>query len=298
MNNRAAAVFTIMGALALALVTSAPAQTLSIYDDFQDDPAEIHPFKWRGQESQYNATFAVRNTEVTRKLKNGQLQTSLRSFGSADTNVGVTGTGRNRVIVNHPALMDGDPALTAVQVTITPKKALNVDCPANTSEGNSRATVFGFFFNDGTANATTGDLVGDIVAGVNLERNSKQGSRIVAFVSRCDQAPCATALALKFVEFTRPDWKINTPETVTIRWLKATKEFEFTVSSTLGNQTKVLTYGDILPFDNELPKIGVFFPMGVQNTVLNCAAGRREGFFDALFDNFKLNSDAVTATGP
>ena len=65
----------------------------------------------------------------------------------------------------------------------------------------------------------------------------------------------------------------------------------------VGGETQILTYDDILLFDKELPK-NFFFPIGVQNTVANCAEGRLEAFFDALFDDVKINLTAVNALGP
>ena len=186
---RHAGLILAMFTIALALPAGVPAQMLGTYDTFSDP--DIDPFSWRGQDSTFTATLGVRNTESIRRITDDKLRLFLRSFGSDGTDVGTSGNGNNRVFINDPPLLDGDPQITALQAQITPKAAVNQDCQANTAQGVSRARILGFFFNDGTANATPGDLVGDIIAGVHLEQNSKLGKRIVAFISRCDQAPCS-----------------------------------------------------------------------------------------------------------
>ena len=80
---------------------------------------------------------------------------------------------------------------------------------------------------------------------------------------------------------------------MTVRWRPATKDFQFVV----GAETQILTYGNILPFDREPPK-NFFFPIGVQNTVANCSAERLEAYFDAQFDDVKINATAISALGP
>ena len=290
--RRAAGVLFVIGLVAIAAPIVIHAQTLGSYDTFAGP--EIDPVRWRGQETVFNATLGPRNTEVTRRIIGGKLETALRTFGSAVTDTGITGSANSRVLINHPALTDGDPAITAIQAGITPKAAVSEDCAANTSQGTSRARVFGLFFNDGTANTTPGDLTGDILAGVNLERNSKLGDRIVAFVARCDEPACQQPDTIKSVAFSRA-WQVNTAELVTVRWRKATKDFQFTIASALGNENHVLTYGDLDILDRERPKALIAMQLGVNNNVVNCTDGRKQAFFDALFDNVKLNSNAITA---
>lgn len=294
-----------LAALVLALIMTATigpatvaAQTLGLYDDFSTS-ALIDPGRWRGSESTWNNTLGVRDTEIVRRITTGdaatrRFQASLRTFGAVGLDTGVSGSGRNRIHIARPSLADQNPAITDIQAKITVRAgALAQDCPLNPSETRARAQVLGFFFNDGTGNTTPGDVSGDILAGVNLERHSKLGNRIVGFVARCEHAQCGDAQTLKSVTFARLPWAVNIPEVVRVSWRKATKDFQFTV----GSETQVLPYGDILPLDRELPK-NFFHAIGVQNTVANCADERLEAFFDAFFDEVKINATAATALEP
>ena len=293
--NLAAFVFTILVGLTIAPAT-AGAQALGLYDDFSSSTL-LNPGRWRGTETFINNTLGVRDTEIARRITPGaagtrRFQASLRTFGALGLNTGLSGSARNRIHIDHPNLTDQDPLITVIQARVTPIAAVAENCAANTSETRARASVLGFFFNDGTSNAVETDLNGDILAGVNLERNSKLGDRIVAFITRCDQSQCGDPQTLKAVAFAHT-WAVNRPELVTVRWRKATKDFQFVV----GTETRVLTYGDILPFDRELPK-NFFFPIGIQNTVANCASERLEAFFDAHFDDVRINATATAVLGP
>jgi hypothetical protein len=293
--NLAVVVYAILVGLTIAPATAA-AQALGLYDDFSSSTF-LNPGRWRGTDTFVNNTLGVRDTGIARRITPGatgtrRFQASLRTFGATGLNAGVSGTARNRIHIDHPNLTDQDPPLTVIQTKITPIAAVAENCALNTSETRARAHVLGFLFNDGTSNATETDLNGDILAGVNLERNSKLGDRIVAFIARCDQAQCGDAQTLKVVIFAHR-WAVNRPELVTVRWRKATKDFQFVV----GTETRVLTYGDILPFDRELPK-NFFFPIGIQNTVANCGSERLEAFFDAHFDDVRINATATAVLGP
>lgn len=294
--NLAAVAFVIVAALTMAPATAA-AQALGLYDDFSTSTL-LDPSRWRGTETFMNNTLGVRDTEIVRRITPGaagtrRFQASLRTFGATGLDSGWSGSARNRINIDHPDLADQDPPITIIQTKITPRGgAVAEDCALNTSETRARAQILGFFFNDGTGNATAGDLIGDIMAGVSLERHSKLGDRIVAFIARCDASQCGDAQTLKGVTFAHR-WVANTPELVTVRWRKATRDFQFVV----GTETRVLTYGDILPFDRELPKT-FYLAAGIQNTVANCAHERLEAFFDAYFDDVKINATATAVLGP
>lgn len=293
--NLAALLFVILVGLTIAPATAA-AQALGLYDDFSSSNL-LNPGRWRGSETFINNTLGVRDTEIARRITPGaagarRFQASLRTFGATGLNSGVSGSARNRINIDHPSLTDQDPLLTVIQTRVTPIAAVAENCALNPAETRARASVLGFFFNDGTSNAAEADLTGDILAGVNFERNSKLGDRIVAFIVRCDQSQCGDPQTLKVVTFAHR-WAVNRPELVTVRWRNATKDFQFVV----GTETRVLTYGDILPFDRELPK-NFFFPIGIQNTVANCASDRVEAFFDAHFDDVRINATATAIVGP
>jgi hypothetical protein len=280
-----------VAAVVLALAPAlAPAQSLGTYDTFSS--ALLDPVKWRGFESIQSNTLGVRDAEISRTVGDGQFRASLRTYGATGVDFGVSGSARNRIHIVHPSLTDHQPRITVLQAKVTPKAAEAQDCPINTSETRARAVVMAFFFNDGTGNATANDRTGDIIAGVQLERHSKLGNRIVGFIARCDQASCGDAQTIKFVTFEQ-SWAFNAQKTVTVLWRPSTDDFQFTV----GAEAQTVTYDDVLLQDTEAPK-DFFYTVGVQNTVANCVGERLEAFFDSQFDNVRINATAVNALGP
>jgi len=279
-----------LACLVLALAPAlAGAQTLGTYDNFST--SLLDPVRWRGVESIHSNTLGVRDTEISRSVASGQFRASLRTFGAKGTDFGLSGSSRNRLHIDHPNLTDFAPRITVLEAKVTPKAATAQDCPINTSETRARAVVMAFFFNDGTGNATPGDRTGDILAGIQLERHSKLGDRIIGFIARCDQIHCGDSQTIKFVTFDHA-WDLNTPQTVKVQWRPGTNDFQLVA----GAETQVLSYGDVILFDTEAPK-DFFYAVGVQNTVANCVDERLEAFFDSQFDDVRINATAVNVLG-
>jgi len=186
--------------------------------------------------------------------------------------------------------VDGIPPITALQAKVTVRSALAQNCAANPEATRSRANLFGFFFNDGSSTGPT-DFTGDIIAGITVERNSKTGDRIVAFLNRCDTAACVFSTNLVAAVFTRT-WTLGIAQLLTVVWQPANNRFVYTVSGGgLATETRILTYTQP---DAALPRL-FLKELRVANTVPNCTAGRRVAAIDALFDSVAINANAVPA---
>ncbi|MEX2148373.1 MAG: hypothetical protein WED01_15305, partial [Candidatus Rokuibacteriota bacterium] len=160
----------------------------------------------------------------------GKLRIALTTHGGTDSDIGTTGDGRNRLLINHPALVDGTPRITVMQAIVTVNSATAEDCTASDTATRTRAQLLAFFFNDGTGNTVPGNLKGDIVAGIQMQRDSRTGDAIVAFLSRCSNAACAPATLLKSAVFTRT-WATGAAELLTVKWQPANDRVVFTAKS-------------------------------------------------------------------
>lgn len=288
--RKAFAALTGIVAILLVPVIHAGAQTLAIYDDFNTG-SSIDPLRWRGFEQA--TTNGVINTEATRRIVADELQIALTTHGGTGSDTGSTGDGRNRLLINHPVLVDGTPRITVLQATVRVNRATVEDCSASDTATRARAQLLAFFFNDGTGNVTPGDLTGDILAGVQLQRDSRADDTIVAFLSRCTNANCASASVLKFAVFTRT-WTAGVAEVLTVKWQPANNRFLLTARSGPNTETQILTYDDIPLSDGASPK-GFVKDLRVANTVANCSTGSVGATIDARFDNVRINAAAVNA---
>jgi len=277
----------------LSLVTMSTvgsSQTLFTYDTFSTPL--INPALWRGSESAVSSTGTPVNTEIRRRIASSQLELVLTTnsnavpAGATGLTTGFTGTGTNRVRIKQAGLVDGLPEITVLQARVTVKAADVDDCASNTTGSRTRAQVSGHFFNDGTAGSGTTDLTGSIIAGLNLERHSKEGDKIVAFINRCDDSVCSFSVNLKTMTFTRT-WTLNTPETLTVRWDMDQARFQFTATGAT-TEVQTLTYGDIPLRDAGLPK-RFTKDLAVLNTPANCSAVQQEASMSALFDNVRTD---------
>lgn len=137
-------------------------------------------------------------------------------------------------------------------------------------------------------------FAGDILAGIQLQCDSRVGDTIVAFLSRCPDATCTPAATLlKFFVFTRT-WTTGVAEILTVKWQPGSDRFAFTAKSGPSTETHFLTYNDIPLADNTNPK-GFVKEVRVSNSVANCSAGPVAATMDARFDNVRINATAVNA---
>ena len=285
MNSRMrwrAGIITIMMCGVIAVFIGVSHAQLVLYDDFA--APRIDPEKWRGTEG--FSPSGNPNMEALRHIQNGQLRVLLNTSGETYANSG-SQSGRFGVEVR-----DGG-AVTAMQAKVTVKNAVAEACTANSSAtSRARAQLFGFFFNDGSSSGL-GDGTGDISAGIQLQRDSKSGDQIIAFVNRCDDFGCTLVSSVtSSVTFTA-SWTINQPVTLQIVWDSANHRFRFkAIPNTGAAEAKDISYAGLLPGTAPSRRVDDK-RLVASNSVANCVAGRREASMEVLFDTVKLNAAAV-----
>lgn len=283
MNTRSGVLLLVgIGAL-LGASGGVSAQGL-FYDSFTT-PALINPEKWQGFES------GPDDTEVERRIVNGQAQLLLRTAGSQGSDTGFLNAS-NRLRISHKALIDGTPPITLMEARVTVMGAGVGTCAANPTATHARAQVIGAFFNDGTGNKKPGDRTGDVFAGVQKTMSSVGGNHVDAFVLRCTDPACATTATVVTTggPFTR-SWVLGQADIMNITWNRAAKNFAFTVNGPSGNET--VTLGYTVP-DTGLPK-RFFNDFSSSFAVASCTAGPVSAFLDIRIDNVRLNPEAMSA---
>ena len=261
---------------------------LAIYDNFNS--AAIDATKWRGVES--NSSTALVLTESRRGIVNGKLKLEITAHGGTGSNTGLTGEARNRLLINHPALVDGAPRITVLRSVITVMRSVAENCAASDRPTRTHAGMFGFFLNDESGTDALNDFEGDVFATFDFRHDSRVGNTIEAVVARCVNPGCSTAALIGTVTFARK-WATGVPIVAIIRWQPENNRFGFTASSAdLGNETRFITY--TLP---DTKKSKAFAKdLRVSTSAANCSAGAVEGSIDARFDDVRINATAVDAT--
>jgi hypothetical protein len=269
--------FTVVFLLIIPLVLlgfSGVSQALTLYDDFNVKP--INPAKWSGTED--SAGPAAPNTESARKLAKQQLYITLTTWGRTDSNSGNAGNQGNRLSVTNPI------PVTTIQADVTVKSAKVVGCAANTTSSRARAQVLGRFFNDGTSPGP-GDRTGDILAGMQSQRDSLTGDQILAFINRCTNANCTTFTTSSSVVFAG-SWVQGVANTMSVHWDKPNKQFIYTLNPGGSQEQHVLTY----TFSDANGPVVDFKQVAAKNSAASCTAPpRANAIMKALFDNVMLN---------
>jgi hypothetical protein len=253
------------------------------YDSFST--ALINAEKWQGFES------GPDDTEVERRIVNGQAQLLLRTAGSNASDSGFLNAS-NRLRISHRALIDGIPRITMMEGRVTVFGAGVATCAANPTPTHARAQVIGAFFNDGTGNNRAGDRTSDVFASLQKTMSSVGGNHLDAFVLRCTDPACSTTASVVTAggAFTR-SWVLGQPDTMNITWNSAANNFAFTVSGTSGNETVTLSY--TVP-DTASPK-RFFNDFSNSFALASCTAGAVSAFLDTRIDNVRLNPEAMSA---
>jgi hypothetical protein len=273
----------------LALVpATAGAQALAIYDTF--DGTTIDPVKWRGAESA--SSLAIVSSDAARGIVNNQLKLALTTSGVHGSGTGLAGEARNRVLLNHGALIDGDPQITVMRTTVTVKRAVAENCAAADLATTTSAGLFGFFFNDGSGSVLPNDFTGDVLAVLDMRRDSRAGRTINAAVARCTTASCSSADILSSGVFAKT-WATNEVVTLTIRWQPGLNRFAFQATSDAGTESQMLAYA----LSDGNPSKAFLKDLRVNNAVPHCAAGPVKALIDARFDDMRINETAGDALG-
>lgn len=177
--------------------------------------------------------------------------------------------------------------ITAMQAKVIVKQAMAQDCPANPAVSRARAQLIGAFFNDGTGPGA-GNRIGDILAGIQKEQ-SHDGFLMRAFINRCTDSGCSRSSPVVSQTFTAP-WQIGKADTLFMQWDPANNRFLYELNpGTSREESITLTY----TLSDSLPAVTNFKSIRASNNGANCTAGRTKVVVAALFDNVKLNPEAV-----
>jgi len=254
------------------------------YDDFAGP--FIDPAKWLGNESPGNNNNA--NTEAMRHIQEGALRLYLITHGGVDIDEGRR-TSRFGLQVTLPEF------LTAMQADVTIAQVAAQSCEANTSETRSRAQLIARFFNDGSSPGP-GDSTGDIFAGIQKVRSTASGDRIEAFAGRCSNAPCSSSTVELFFAFESP-MIMGQTDTLQMIWDDAGSQFLYAVNTgTPEEETVALSYAEL--FTNMGPPNFNVGRLRANNSVVHCTASRKMAVMEALYDNIRVNPEAVPPPDP
>jgi hypothetical protein len=333
MNLPLIAVFLAFAAT-ISWTVSARAQSLGLYDNFSS--GEIDPLRWRGYEYLIASTDrddsrdfgGAENDEPVhegnragfepsaalesmRRVVNGQAQVALTTFNRGmfllPRELIPTGRGRSGLRLNRPALGDHTPvvrtfraSVTVADVLVEPPDAAAF-CAFDTWSNAARVQIFGHFFNDGQSDGP-GDLRGDIVAAVSLERRVGlvDGVRVVrdfaeARVGRCQNESCAF-IVWEGTTFTRT-WTVGAAHVLTITWRPGADEFVFTLAGGVSAAESLA-----VPYSrpDAAPPRGYAYDLRVEAQPTRCDYRSGDDFpqrvsIDARFDNVRLDSNAAAA---
>ena len=249
------------------------------------------------------------NEHSVRRVVGGQAQIAVTSYlGPSGALYGYGAKARSGLRINHEALADHRPAVTAFRATVTVVRASVPTVPPEMfcyygEVGTARAELVGHFFNDGTSTGTN-DLTGDTFALVALARRVERtnGREVVrnvveARIGRCAEPDCSRVRGGASVAFTRR-WAIGVPHVLTIAWQPASNGFLLTVADGGTAESRTITYttGDSTPVR------GYAYDLRVENAPRRCYTEYGASYqvpqqvsIDARFDDVQLNSAAANA---
>jgi hypothetical protein len=169
---------------------------------------------------------------------------------------------------------------------VTVKSAKVVGCAANAASTRARASVVGFFFNDGTSPGP-GNRTGDIGASIESRRDSITGDQIVALIFRCGSSDCTTLTTSLGIHAFTAVWTKGVADTMRIQWDAANDQFIFDLNpGGLNPETANLSYTS----SDAAPAVGDRKALRSANSVASCQSGPRgSATIKALFDNVMVN---------
>lgn len=260
----------------IAVLSGVSQAQLELYDNFS--APQINPDRWRGFESQ--SGNCCPDAEANRFIDRGKLHIALTSYGDVTSNSG-TRTGRFGLSFSNPT------PITAMEASVSVKQASFQDCTGNTSTSRAGAQLIGAFFNDG-ASSGADDRTGDILASIRKQQ-THNGNQITADIQRCNDSGCSSSSTLTSFAFTTT-WTQNQSHVLRLEVDPAGNGFRYTVNpGKTTEETTVLTFTAA----DSLPPVQNFKNVRAINTAANCTTGRTKVVMDALFDNVKLNPEAV-----
>lgn len=266
--------FTVAVFLAVSYPTVRGQSDLVLYDDFNGK--FIDPDKWVGQDFVVGQ-LALR--EQIREIKGNALRLASRLYSedfrrSAGSRVRFT----NPAVVNT---IEAELRVTEVEVA---------GCPAPDAPSTVRATVQGFFFNDGSGSPATRfqpeNRTGEFSAAIRLFRSSDSVDppgvfQVIASAFRCDNAECSAQTSLGNESLGTIASHRKT--TVRVEWNAANSWFLFQRDA---DAPVPIGYsvGTIVP-----PMVESKF-IDVVNFVPNCGGGFRPlAYLEVFVDNVRVN---------
>ena len=313
----------------LAIVVSmtwtipAASQTVSLYEDFNS--GLLDPDRWMGYEysigkyeSRPEALYGTpdwsafendpTNQVSMRRVLGGQAQIALTSYRASSGPIfGGGAKARSGLRINHLALADHTPAVTAFRATVTVMSASVPTPPPGRfclDQGKASAELFGHFFNDGTSTGAA-DLTGDVFTLVALARRVEKTDSgevvrnvVETTIGRCNNADCSRVRWGASRTLART-WTIGVPYVLIIVWQPASNAFAFTVVGegtteslsvpyTMADQTRVRGYAYDLRVETRprrcYTQVGASYQVPQQVSI------------DARFDDVHLNTAAAVAT--
>jgi hypothetical protein len=318
----------IAGVLAVVVSVSWPvsasSQALGLYDAFSS--GRLDPERWLGYEytvgkyeSHPEALLGTpdwspllhdpTNSTSVRQVVGGHAQIALTSHRRLSGALyGGGAKARSGLRINHLALADHSPAVTAFGATVIVMRAAVPTIPPDMicyrDVGMARAEILGHFFNDGTSTGPE-DLTGDVFAAVALVRRvdtTLSGDDIArnvveATVGRCNNPDCSRVRGGE-ITFAR-SWTTRVRYALTIVWQPASNAFVFTVAGDGPTESLTVPY----TWADRTPVRGYAYDLRVENRPRRCYTEMgapnqvpQEVAIDARFDNVQLNSAAAAAT--
>lgn len=258
-------------ALAATLLACSGAHALEAfktYDTFSAAP--LNPALWA-------------DGERVRLIKGGTLNLMQRNWG-------LTTTDSDVLPISFAEHLTNPATVTELKAKIT-VNALEVHaCPTNPSVGQSRARIFGTFFNIGSP--VPGSEVGDVLAQVKLTRFSNSTDpvgvlRVQGSVVICTSADCSSSTNIGSVA-DLGTVTLGQAATVQLQWNKAGNKFQFSRDGGAFVGSVAYTQTDASPPGVALAELST------KMEIPSCTTGPRlSGMVDAIFDNVAVNASAV-----
>lgn len=263
-----------------ALAAPAVAQTWTLYDDFSSSTS-ISSNRWSGDDGRQSAGIRL---EARRAIVGGQLRLESRSVGDNVRSEGISQT-RNAVLFTNGQSINGIKAL------VTMRSGTIGTCTANTSFGQVRARLFGFYFNTGTP--IEGSLTNEVIAGIQLARayNSTDAAgiyRVNAFIGVCTDDACVNSKTIVNQELLT-NVALNQAVELSILWDAAANAFRVTTNGT----PATLSYNGLL--SDARPSTNPIRRMEVSSNIQQCQGTRVSATIGADFDNVQTTALAVAA---
>ena len=265
--------FSILALLCAAGLAGLPAQAAEpwvLYDDFSSP--FLDPVKWPDA-----------NLERSRLAVGGGLVMTERDWGGTGSDSGRLSFGWSDAITRSGPVTQFRALVKVLAVEAT-------GCAANSSPTRSRARLLATFFN--TGGRATGSLFGDVLAQVNVYRDSNSPDapgvlQVNASATVCNIADCSTGSA---IGGTVSLGTVSVGQSVLLQmeWDKLAKTLVF--SRDQGASTATIPYGSL---DDNTEPGNPFKSMALRNEVANCASGPRAlGYISARFDSAAVNKAA------